>query len=149
MLATYEQDVVKWSEEQAQLLLNRDFEHLDIAHLAEEILDVGKSEIRELKSRMAVLLMHLIKCEVQPERYGRSWENTIKVQREMIELLIAETPSLKSKMTTDFWRYVWKDALVKFNKETELGIASLPSECPWTFEVILLKDNYPTLPPKG
>lgn len=48
-------DIVAWASEQAQLLRNKPFNLLDIEHLAEEIADVGKSEQRELASRMAVL----------------------------------------------------------------------------------------------
>ena len=40
---------------------------LDIEHIAEEIEDVGKSEKRELSSRMAVLLSHLLKREYQAD----------------------------------------------------------------------------------
>ena len=58
---TYDSDIVAWANEQAQLLRNKQFNLLDLEHLAEEIADVGKSEQRELMSRMAVLLSHLIK----------------------------------------------------------------------------------------
>lgn len=142
-MSTYDQDVIKWSEEQAKFLLAGDFEQLDLTNLAEEILDVGKSEIRELKSRMAVLLMHLIKCAYQPERHGRSWDNTIKIQRKMIVLAIEETPSLKSKTDDKFWKYVWNDALVKTEKETNLKISDLPAEMPWTEEEVLTDGWFP------
>lgn len=57
--AGYDQDVIAWANEQARLLRAGQFDRLDIEHLAEEIEDVGKSEQRELASRMAVLLAHL------------------------------------------------------------------------------------------
>ncbi len=50
-----------------------------IANIAEEIEDVGKSEQRELASRMAVLIAHLLKWKYQPSRHrGTSRERTIK-----------------------------------------------------------------------
>ena len=52
----YGRDVILWSQEQARLLRAGRFAELDIEHLADEIEDVGKSEKRELASRMAVLL---------------------------------------------------------------------------------------------
>ncbi len=56
--STYDTDIIAWANEQARLLRASLFSQLDIQHLAEEIEDVGKSEKRELASRMAVLLTH-------------------------------------------------------------------------------------------
>ncbi|MBV9287060.1 MAG: DUF29 domain-containing protein, partial [Hyphomicrobiales bacterium] len=53
---SYDRDIILWSQEQARLLRAGRFSKLDIEHLADEIEDVGKSEKRELASRMAVLL---------------------------------------------------------------------------------------------
>ncbi len=143
MLATYEQDVVKWSEEQAKLLLAGDFAHLDLTNLAEEILDVGKSEMRELESRMTVLLMHLIKCAYQPERRGRSWDNTIKHQRYRIARAIKKTPSLQSKMDEEFWQDVWQYARYEAEGETGIDEAAFPKEMPWAVSDILTEGWYP------
>ena len=41
---------------------------LDIPNLIEEIESMGRSEKRELRSRLTVLLMHLLKWDYQPER---------------------------------------------------------------------------------
>lgn len=49
-----------WANEQAALLRTGDLSVIDVAHIAEEIEDVGKGEQRELASRMAVLLAHLL-----------------------------------------------------------------------------------------
>jgi hypothetical protein len=59
MSTRYEQDVVAWANEQARLIRAGQFELLDWERIAEEIEDVGKSEQRELASRMALLLAHL------------------------------------------------------------------------------------------
>ena len=61
MTTTYETDIIAWANEQAAFIRAGKFDLLDIEHIAEEIEDVGKSEKRELASRMAVLLMHLLK----------------------------------------------------------------------------------------
>ena len=81
----YEDDIVAWANEQAWLVRNKKFELLDIEHIAEEIEDVGKSEQRELASRMAILLCDLLKWQHQPARQGASWQATIKTQRERIK----------------------------------------------------------------
>jgi len=69
----YHLDIIAWAEEQASLLRAGRLSELDIDHIAEEIEDVGKSEQRELASRMAVLIAHLIKWRYQLQRRGNSW----------------------------------------------------------------------------
>jgi len=141
-MTTYEQDVVKWSEEQAALLRQRDFSHLDIEHIAEEVEDVGKSEQRELMSHMVVLLAHLLKWEYQPERRGAIWEKTIKAQRIEIAFNIKETPSLKTRLENEAWQQVvWAKAVSAAVAETDLDI--FPEESPWTMQQVLSNEFFP------
>src|SRR5271169_2668817 len=83
----YDKDVILWSQEQARLLRAGRFAELDIEHVADEIEDVGKSEKRELASRMAVLLTHLLKWSHQPENQSKSWRATIVIQRKRVALV--------------------------------------------------------------
>ena len=131
----YERDVILWSQEQASLLRAGRFSELDIEHLADEIDDVGKSEKRELASRMAVLLAHLLKWSRQSENRPPSWRATIIVQRKRIALALKETPSLKAVMRDRDWQdAVWLDALAQACKETGLAEEDLPEACPWSME---------------
>ncbi len=132
----YEEDVVAWSTEQARLLREGRFDLLDIAHLAEEIEDVGKSEQRELVNRMAVLLAHLLKWQCQPGRRGASWQVTIRNQRRGIARRLTETPSLRPKLNEPaWWAGVWDDATAQAADET--GLADFPDSCPWSADQIL------------
>lgn len=132
----YETDVVAWANEQAWLVRNKKFDLLDIEHIAEEIEDVGKSEQRELASRMAVLIAHLLKWQYQPEYQGTSWERTIREQRKSLEFHIKQVPSLKSKLLNTEWQNaVWADAVTIAIRET--GMDNFPETCPWTIENIL------------
>lgn len=88
---SYETDVVAWANEQAELIRTRQFDKLDLSHIAEELQDVGKSEQRELAHRVAVLLMHLLKWEYQPSHRGNSWSLTIKEQRRAIDRCLKRT----------------------------------------------------------
>ena len=68
----YDQDIVAWANEQAALLRAGRYELLDIEHIADEIEDVGKSEQRELISRMAVQQLGADHSSAaQPYRTGR------------------------------------------------------------------------------
>jgi hypothetical protein len=134
--ALYDRDIIAWANEQARLLRLGRLDMLDIEHIAEEIEDVGKSEQRELASRMAVLIAHLIKWSYQPERRGSSWQQTIRVQRRAISLRIKRTPSLKPMLHDAEWQEeIWSDAVVAAIEET--GLEELPQTCPWTMEQVL------------
>lgn len=139
---TYEQDIVAWANEQAALLRAGKLSAIDIEHIAEEIEDVGRSEKRELASRMAVLLTHLLKWQYQAGRRGTSWQRTIKEQRRAIEEHIAETPSLKSSLSDEHWtRKTWADAVSKAVQETGLDV--FPDTCPWSMQQALDADFFP------
>lgn len=145
MGTTYESDVVAWANEQAQLVRAGHFELLDLEHIADEIEDVGKSEQRELASRMAVLIAHLLKWQFQPERQSASWQRTIKEQRKSLGFHIKRVPSLKPKLGDSDWLdAIWSDAVTMAINET--GMGGFPESCPWSIEDILSHDWLPTAP---
>lgn len=142
MGTTYEQDVVAWANEQAALLRAGKLSAIDIEHIAEEIEDVGKSEQRELASRMAVLLAHLLKWQFQPGRHGSSWQRTIKEQRRAIAVALRKTPSLKNSLSDSDWIIgAWADAVSKAVDET--GLDAFPETLPWSIDQVLTTDFYP------
>jgi len=135
-MQTYEDDIVAWANEQARLLRAGQFDRLDIAHIAEEIEDVGKSEQRELASRMALLLAHLLKWGYQPDRRGASWEITIRNQRNGVRRRLAKTPSLKADLAdSEWWDDVWGDATIQAVQDT--GLTEFPEHCPWSSSQVL------------
>lgn len=136
MRANYEGDVVAWANEQAALLRAGKFTELDIEHIADEVEDVGKSEQRELVSRMAVLLAHLLKWQFQPERRGKSWLNTIKLQRRLIKKRVDKMPSLAPMLKDPEWlEEMWADAVLAAENET--GLSDLPETCIWSTEQVM------------
>ncbi|WP_058556050.1 DUF29 domain-containing protein [Thiohalocapsa sp. ML1] len=132
----YDEDVAAWAEEQAALLRAGQLDRLDLVNLAEEIADVGKSEQRELASRMALLLAHLLKWQFQPERQSNSWRRTIKEQRRALRFHLGQVPSLKPRLADPDWQgAIWADAVTKAIDET--GMGGFPENCPWGVEEIL------------
>lgn len=131
----YDQDIVAWANEQAALLREGRLNELDLKHIADEIEDVGKSEQRELASRMAVLMAHLLKWQFQLARQGKSWEVTIRTQRRQIERALAQTPSLRTRLSDAAWlQGVWDDAIDLATKETGLVF---PEHCLWSMDDVL------------
>lgn len=144
MNTSYETDVVAWASEQARLIRAGSFDQLDLAHIAEEIEDVGKSEQRELASRMAVLLAHILKWEFQPQKRSVSWTLTIKEQRRLLVRRIQNTPSLGPMLIDPEWiDEIWVDAKALAEKETGLDIGTYPEVCPWAMAHVLAPDWLP------
>lgn len=81
MGATYDEDTAAWAFEQARLIRAGQFDRLDLEHIADEIESVGKSERREIMSRMSVLLANWLKWQFQPERRSKNQELIIRERR--------------------------------------------------------------------
>ena len=88
----YDHDFYAWANEQAILLREGKLEQADIEHIAEEIESMGKTEKRELVSRLTVLLLHLLKWRFQPTMRGKSWRLSIEEQRIQLALHLRDNP---------------------------------------------------------
>lgn len=124
----YKTDFYAWTQQQAKLLRNKQIEHIDWDNLAEEIEDMGRSEKRQLESRLEILIMHLLKWQFQPNLRSRSWQLTIKEQRLRLEKLLSENPSLKSSLD-EVKAKIYPLAVISAEKET--GLSSFPENCPY------------------
>jgi hypothetical protein len=95
----YDRDWQLWIEQTIQQLKNHQFELLDIEHLIEELVDLGKSEKNALKGNLMILLAHLLKLNVQhdaPDSMKASWYSSVLEHRQRVLNNLADTPSLKS-----------------------------------------------------
>lgn len=138
--SSYETDFYAWSNEQAALLRGGRFSQLDIAHLAEEIEDLGKRERRALQSRLGVLLGHLLKWRHQGDYpYRKSWRATINAQRRSIGKLLDDNPSLRPWLD-EAVPDAYLDARDLAVAETPFDYDAFPAQCPWTLGQIL--DDY-------
>src|SRR5579862_7514554 len=92
----YDSDFVEWTQAVAAGLRKGRVPAEDLEHIAEEIEDMGKGDRREVESRLAVLIMHLMKWAAQRERRpSRSWLATINEQRSQLFLILRDSPSLR------------------------------------------------------
>lgn len=113
----YDQDILLWSEDTVAKLKARDFDHLDLEHLIEEVEALGISQKKELISRLIVLLEHLLKrLYVNSPNDYNGWERTIRTQRGELEVLLDAVPSLSSRWKMSFDK-AWQIALKNVRKE--------------------------------
>ena len=132
----YDEDFFEWTRRNAELLRAGQLDQADIGHIAEEIEDMGRRDLKELNSRMRVLLIHLLKRQLQPEKRSRSWDSTIVSQRIEIEDDLKQSPSLRGKLRTEF-KDNYEKAVRRAVAETGLTRDRFHDECPFTLEQIL------------
>jgi len=139
----YDQDFYAWAIKNAELLRQGRLSEIDAEHVAEELESMGKSERRELISRLEVLLVHLLKWQFQPGLRGASWEITILKQRDSLADLLEESPSLRQGLSEHLVR-AYGRARRYAAKETGLPLATFPDSCPFTGEQVLDPEFWPT-----
>lgn len=140
--ALYESDFYAWAKEQAALLRAGKLAQADIDHIAEEIDSMGRTEKRELASRLTVLLLHLLKWRFQPARRGRSWRLSVEGQRLDVDVHLADNPSLKAGLDAAIAQ-AYRRALIDAERETGLDAAVFPPACPWSFEQMMDASFWP------
>ena len=138
----YDTDFHAWANEQAALLRARRLTEADIDHIAEEIESMGRSEKRELVSRLTVLLLHLLKWHYQPAFRGNSWRLSIEAQRYQIDDRLNDNPSLKSQFD-DAVRAAYRLARIGAVQETGFDRDLFPIACPFTFDEAMNPDFWP------
>jgi Domain of unknown function DUF29 len=101
----YDTDLALWAESQARAL--RDAGHagtnlpIDWENVAEEIEALGTSQARELARCIRIILVHLLKLQGSPAIEPRAgWRETIQEQRNEIEAVVADSPSLQATIPT-------------------------------------------------
>ena len=152
MATLYDTDFYGWTQEQAaklRTLLDRQSNlDLDIENILEEIDSLGRSDYRQLVSRLEEICIHLLKlhystlldCE-------RLWKNSVRGQRTRIARLLRESPSLGPRLG-DALAAGYEDALRHFGDEKliELGMPDqLPGTSPFDEDDCLGEEWWPEL----
>ena len=138
----YERDFYAWANEQAALLRAGQLSAADVEHIAEEIESMGRTEKRELVSRLAVLLLHLLKWQFQPTHRGPSWRLSIANARDDLTDHLADNPSLKAHLPNAI-ESAYRRAHRQAAAETGHRETAFPDACPWSFEQMMEANFWP------
>ncbi|HET6573505.1 MAG TPA: DUF29 domain-containing protein [Fimbriiglobus sp.] len=131
----YEADETAWLEAMSELAACRRVGEMDFPHLSEYLSDMAKRDRREVKSRLVVLLIHMLKWEHQPDKRTGSWQATLLLQRrELADLLDSRTLRNHADATlADAYQNARRVAAV----ETGLPAQTFPEACPFTVEQLV------------
>jgi hypothetical protein len=131
----YLADETAWLDAMAELIRANRADELDYEHLAEYLEDMAIRDRREVKSRLAILMAHILKWNYQKEKRTSSWRGTITVQRQ--ELADLTERGVLRNHAEQILAKAYADAVEQAASETGLPVETFPGECPWTFESVL------------
>ncbi len=146
----YEQDFYVWTQDQAaalhRLAEQRWNGPLDLAHLALEVEDLGRSTRNAVRSQLQRVIEHCLKLERSSATEPRTgWMNAIDEARDQIENLL--TPSLRrdleeqlSHLYSRTRRRVERDLRSYGEAEAADG---LPEDCPYRLRRLLDEEWLP------
>ena len=146
----YEHDFFAWTQLQAKELRRfartRPNLPLDLAHLAEEIADLGKSQRDSLRSWTRRIIEHLLLIKHSPAREPRrGWIAEVVELRSEIEDRLTPTlhRDLKRRLPLLYDR-ARRDLTRKLERYGEGDVAErLPERCPYTLERLLNAEFLP------
>lgn len=95
-----------------------------------------KSQKHSLESNLAIILLHLLKWQYQPEKRSNSWKLTLREHRQRLQKALRDGPSLKIyylKVSAE----CYQDGRELAADETGLDLTTFPVELPSTPENIL------------
>lgn len=149
----HDEDFFLWTRQQAEALRRlaetRPNVDVDWPNLIEEIEDLGRQEPRAIKSRMRVVLAHLLQLACSPDEYPRRhWRSEIVEQRSQLHDLIADSPSLRPHLQ-EFLASSYPSARKQVAEKLGIPVSDIPMDCPFTLAHVLDDDWYPAIPERS
>jgi hypothetical protein len=131
----YQADETAWLEAMSERIRAGRLADLDYPHLAEYLEDMARRDRREVKSRLVILIAHVLKWTRQPDKRGGSWRRTIVAQRQELDDVL-ESGTLRNHAEAILAK-AYAAAVEQAIAETGLPAATFPMECPRTLEQLL------------
>lgn len=135
LAALYETDETAWLDATADLIRDGRVDQIDCATLAEYLTDMARRDRREVASRLATLIAHILKWRHQPTQRSGSWRGTVEVQRqELAELL--ESGVLRNYAMVVLAK-AYANGVRQAAAETGLPESTFPAVCPDSLDDLL------------
>ena len=136
----YEDDIILWSERQSDLLRRRasgalvNEAELDWPNLAEEIEDVGRSQLHAVESLLMQAMAHMLKAQTWPDaRDVEAWKADARLFRAQARRRFA--PSMRGRIDV---AGIYADARHALPVTMyDLAPQPLPNDCPFTLDGLL------------
>jgi hypothetical protein len=134
----YDEDFFEWTRRNAQLLREGKARQSDVAHIAAEIENLGKQDLKELRRRVRALLAHMLVGQLQPAKHAHFRLAPVNEERIWLDGLLEQSPSLKIRLANELPQH-YEEAvrLAMAMSRTDCARERFPAECPFTVEQIL------------
>ena len=146
----YDVDFYRWTQEQAALLRQVPGERINLPidwnHAAEEIEDMGRSDLRAVNSRVGVILEHLLKLEHSPAGDPRDgWTETVARCRGDVSRILEDSPSLRRKLPERWLKEyaLARRSAVRGLARDGIGAEEIPADPPYVVDQVLDPDWWP------
>lgn len=83
-----------------------------LEHLYE---NMAKKDKREFRAFLKLLMMHILKWKIQPQKRSISWIKTIRNARNEIEVILEDTPTVNKKYIEEIWQKTFELAVKDAN----------------------------------
>jgi hypothetical protein len=137
----YLEDYGAWVLAQLQLLRNGEFDELDLENLVEEIEGLARSDFDSFVSAIRIVLIHMLKWDIQSDYRSRSWAVSIDGHRIRVTQRLEDSPSYKSRIEEAVAR-AYRRARYDASKETRLPLKHFPTDCPFSFDEIMTREHH-------
>ena len=87
-----------------------------------ELIDsMSKIALREARSHLVVIMLHILKWKYQPLKRSNSWALSILHARDEIEQVQEETPSTTNQKIKEIWDKTFEKAIVFAGREMKMS----------------------------
>jgi Domain of unknown function DUF29 len=134
----YDEDFYAWTQQQADLLRRLPVidNELDIEHIAEEIEDLGRSDLRAAQSLCQHIIEHLLKIEYSGlEEPADHWRDEIVEWRLQLEQVL--TRSILAKLDLPSRYQMALRLAARLERDVPGFLGRLPPDCPYALEQII------------
>ena len=124
----YDTDYHLWVMKTVKQLENKEFDHLDLQNLIEEVSDLSRRDRKKLKSLLRNLLEHLLKLKYwDSERHNNQghWQGEISDFRKQIRDELEDSPSLKGYLR-EIFDECYQDGREVASKRSQISLNVFP-----------------------
>ncbi|MBO0712478.1 MAG: DUF29 domain-containing protein [Acetobacteraceae bacterium] len=140
----YENDILRWSERQAELLHRRasgelvNDAEIDWSNVAEEIEDVGNEQRNVVESLLIRIMEHRLQIHAWPTAQAVPvWEHEIAGSCVQLRRRLKRSPKLAAEMRSEL-PALYRDAVASMYRMVDnVPRPPVPDECPWTLDDLL------------
>jgi hypothetical protein len=134
----YGDDIVLWAAQQADALRRRATNEIDWDNVAEEIEDVGRSELRVVTSALRIAMQHKLYLLGWPNAQAAGhWE--IEARNHLADAHEDFRESMRAKIGL---AALYRRARLEVDKhilDEGPPVVALPEHCPWSLDELLAK----------